>query len=52
VIVSVLLELLEGFIAGVIAGEDLGEEQAQSNPRCIDPVSPEMVAATAGRLDG
>jgi hypothetical protein len=59
VIVSVLLELSRASSqewslerTRVVAGKNLGEEQAQGDPRVVDPVAPEMVAATAGGLDG
>jgi hypothetical protein len=51
-IVAEFLESLDGFIAGVIVGDHLREEEAQGDPGTIDPVSPLMTAETAGRLDG
>jgi hypothetical protein len=50
-IVAGLLEPLDGVIAGVIIGEHLREEQAQGDPGRVDPLSPPMMQATAGRLD-
>ena len=52
VIVPVPLELLDGFVAGMIARRHPGEGQAQGDPGSIDPVSPAMMASTTGRLDG
>jgi hypothetical protein len=50
--VAEFLESLDGFIARVIVGDHLREEQAQGDPGTRDPVSPLMTAETAGRFDG
>jgi hypothetical protein len=50
-VVSKLLETIDGFITGVVVGENLGEEDAQCNPRGVDPLPPRMVGVAASRLD-
>jgi len=50
-IVAGLLESIDGIVAGVVIGEDLGEEEAQGDPGGVDPLAPEVAAATAGDLD-
>jgi hypothetical protein len=51
VVVAELLESVDGVVAGVVIGEDLREEDAQGDPRGVDPLPPRMVDVTAGRLD-
>jgi hypothetical protein len=48
---TILLEPIDGLITGVIIGEDLGEEEGQCDRRGVDPLAPEMMALSAGRLD-
>ena len=50
-VVSKLLESVDGVIAGLVVGEDLGEEDAQCDPRGVDPLPPRMVGVAASRLD-
>jgi len=50
-VVAELLEPVDGVIAGVVVGEDLGQEDAQGDPGGIDPLPPEMVGVAASRLD-
>jgi hypothetical protein len=50
-VVSELLEPRDGVVAGVVGGKNLGEEDAQSNPRRVDPPPPRMVGVAASRLD-
>ena len=50
-VVAELLEPIDGVIAGVVVGEDLGEEDAQGDPGGVDPLPPEMVGVAASRLD-
>jgi hypothetical protein len=50
-VVSKLLESVDGVIAGVVVGENLGEEDAQCDPRGVDPLPPRMVGVAASRLD-
>jgi hypothetical protein len=50
-VVSALLEPIDGIIAGVVVGENLGEEDAQCDPRGVDSLPPRMVGVAASRLD-
>jgi hypothetical protein len=50
-IVTELLEPLDGVITGVVIGKDLGEKDPQRNPRGVDAFSPGMVAESARLLD-
>jgi len=50
-IVAELLESIDGIVAGVVVGEDLGEEDAQGDPGGVDSLPPEMAAVTARGLD-
>ena len=43
-IVAELLEPIDGLIARLVRGEDLGEEDAQGDPRSVDSIAPAMVA--------
>jgi hypothetical protein len=48
-----LLEAVDGVVAGVVIGEGLGEEDAQGDPRGVDPLTPGIVGKTArGRDEG
>jgi hypothetical protein len=49
-IIAVLLEPVDGVVAGVVSGEDLREEEAQRDPWCIDTFTPLMIAMTANGL--
>jgi len=48
---AAFLQSIDGLIAGRFGGEDLREEQAQGNPRLVDPIPPPMVEVTASGLD-
>jgi hypothetical protein len=50
-IVTELLEALDGVVTGVVIGEDLGQEERQGNPGCGDAISPDRVAESARPLD-
>ena len=50
-IVAALLESIHGLIARLVRGKDLGEEDAQGDPRRVDSIAPAMVETTASRLD-
>ena len=50
-VVEELLEAIDGVIAGLVIGEDLGEEQAQGDPGGVEAFPPLMVAMAAGGLD-
>jgi hypothetical protein len=50
-IVAKLLEPLDGVITGVVIGKDLGQKDTQSSQRCVDILSPWMVAVSARLLD-
>ena len=50
-VVAELLEPIDGVVAGVVIGEDLGEEDAQGDPGGVDPLAPQMVDVTASGLD-
>jgi hypothetical protein len=50
-IVAELLKPVDGVIAGVVVGEDLGEKDAQGDPRRVDPFPPPMAKVTASRLN-
>ncbi len=47
-----LLEAFDGVVAGVVIGEDLGQEQAERDPGGVEAVPPGMMTAAAGLLDG
>ena len=48
---AVLLESIDGIIAGMVVGEDLGEEDRQRDRRGVDALAPEMMAVAASRFD-
>lgn len=50
-VIAELLKPIDGVIAGGVVGEDLGEEEAEGDPRRIDLLSPHMIAATASGFD-
>jgi hypothetical protein len=49
--ISILLESIDGVIAGLVFGEDLGEKDAQSDPGSVDPFSPAMALPATCGLD-
>jgi hypothetical protein len=50
-VIAELLEPVDGVVAGMIVGEDLGEEDAQGDPRGIESLPPEMTALSTRLLD-
>ena len=50
-VIAILLESVDGIVAGLVVGEDLREEDAEGGPRREDPIAPRVAAFTTRGLD-